>query len=156
MLAGHTAEGLLARQRFFRWYAQPVAGQERSPDEIEHQILRRKFHDPRIHFALVCASSSCPKLRREAYVADRLDQQLEEATRAFLNDPSRIDAQQVALSMIFRWFAADFVGSAGSVPDFIGRFVDADKRALLDARRDSLHYLPYDWTLNAQDGQRIS
>ncbi|MEW6297572.1 MAG: DUF547 domain-containing protein [Thermodesulfobacteriota bacterium] len=158
VLNGLTAEGVLARQRFFRWYTVRVAGQGRSPDEIEHQILRKKFSDPRIHFALVCASTSCPKLRREAYVAERLDQQLDEAARAFINDPTRnhIAAQRVALSMIFRWFAEDFVNAAGSVPDFVARFVDAEKRAVLHARKDDLAYLEYDWTLNAQDGQRIS
>src|SRR5215510_4983418 len=105
VLQGYTAEHVLARKRFFSWYILPVAGEERSPDEIEHQILRKKFHDPRILFALVCASSSCPKLRREAYVPERLDQQLDEAARVFINDPmrNRIDAQQVALSPIFRW-----------------------------------------------------
>src|SRR6266508_4366340 len=76
VLQGYSAENVFARKRFFSWYTLPVAGEERSPDEIEHQILRKKFHDPRIHFALVCASSSCPKLRREAYVSERLDQQL--------------------------------------------------------------------------------
>src|SRR4051812_16675814 len=57
VLHGYTAESLLARKRFFSWYSLPIAGEERSPDEIEHQILRKKFHDPRIHFAIVCAST---------------------------------------------------------------------------------------------------
>lgn len=158
VLQGYTAENILARKRLFSWYTLPVAGEERSPDEIEHQILRKKFHDPRIHFAIVCASTSCPKLRREAYVPDRLDQQLDEAARVFINDPARnrIDAQQVALSQIFQWFAEDFVRNAGSVPGFVQRFVADDKRAILSAKSGDLRYLEYNWTLNAQEGQRVS
>lgn len=156
VLNGLTAEGVLARQRLFRWYRVRIAGQERSPDEIEHRMLREKFRDPRIHFAIVCASSSCPKLRREAYVAERLEHQLDEATREFVNDPirNRIDRQRIALSMIFQWFAADFVSAAGAVTHFIARFVDADKQAILQAPQAPLTYLEYDWTLNAQPGQR--
>ena len=89
VLHGYTAESVLARKRFFGWYTLPIAGAERSPDEIEHQILRKKFHDPRIHFTIVCASTSCPRLRREAYVPERLEQQLDEAARGFINDPAR-------------------------------------------------------------------
>jgi hypothetical protein len=158
VLQGYTAENLLARKRLFSWYTLPVAGEARSPDEIEHQILRKKFHDPRMHFAIVCASTSCPKLRREAYVPDRLDQQLDEAARAFINDPARnrIDAQQVTLSQIFQWFAEDFVRDAGSVPGFVRRFVSDDKKAILSVKSGDLRYLEYDWTLNAQEGQRVS
>jgi len=158
VLQGYTAESLLGRKRFFSWYSLPVAGEERSADDIEHKILRKKFHDPRIHFAIVCASTSCPKLRREAYVAERLDQQLDEAARTFINDPTRnrIDSQQVALSQIFQWFADDFVNSAGSVVGFVQRFVADDKKSMLTAKKDNLQYLEYDWTLNAQEGQRIS
>ena len=157
VLQGYTAENVFARKRFFSWYTLPVAGRDRSPDEIEHQILRQKFHDPRIHFALVCASTSCPKLRQEAYVAERLDQQLTDAARAFINDPARnrLDPQQLALSRIFQWFAEDFVRSAGSVPGFVQRFVNDDKKEILETRKADLHYLQYNWTLNAQDGQRV-
>jgi len=158
VLQGYTAESLLGRKRFFSWYSLPIAGEERSPDDIEHKILRKKFHDPRIHFAIVCASTSCPQLRREAYVAERLEQQLDEATRIFINDPARnrIDSQQVALSQIFQWFADDFVHNAGSVVGFVQHFVDDDKKSMLTAKKDALQYLEYNWTLNAQEGQRVS
>jgi hypothetical protein len=97
-------------------------------------------------------------LRREAYVPERLDTQLDEATQAFLHDPTRnqLDGQPVALSRIFEWFAADFVHSAGSVVAFARRFVPEDKRALLPLSDSALHYLEYNWTLNAQEGQRAS
>jgi hypothetical protein len=158
ILQGYTAENVLKRKRLFGWYALPIAGKERTPDEIEHQILRKKFADPRIHFAIVCASTSCPKLRPEAYVAERLDQQLDEAARRFVNDPARnqIEPQQIALSMIFKWFAQDFIDHAGSVKSFLHRFVVEEKKPILASYSGELQYLEYNWTLNAQDGQRIA
>lgn len=156
ILQGYTAESLLGRKRLFSWFTVKAAGQDRTPDEIEHQILRKKFHDPRIHFTIVCASSSCPKLRREAYVAARLESQLDEATRAFVNDPARnrFEAQHVALSKIFQWFAEDFIKNAGSVVAFVRRFVPKEKQAMLTLADNDLRYVDYDWTLNAQNGQR--
>jgi hypothetical protein len=150
VLLGQSPESFLGRTRFFRFYAQKVAGEERSPEDIEHGILRARFGEPRIHFALVCASTSCPKLRREAYRADRVDAQLEEQTRDFIGDPRRnqFAANEVRLSMIFRWFAEDFEKAAGSVPAFIRRFRPAEGTPAID-------YLDYDWTLNAQPGQRL-
>lgn len=158
ILQGYTAETLLARKRLFSWFTVRIAGKDRTPDKIEHEILRKKFPDPRVHFAIVCASSSCPRLRREAYVPERLDAQLAEATQAFLSDPTRnhFDGRPVALSRIFTWFAIDFVNGAGSVVAFVRRFVPEDKQALVPLTDSELHYLDYDWALNAQEGQRVS
>src|SRR5262249_7994353 len=134
VLQGYTAESLLGRKRLFSWFTVRVAGKDRTPDEIEHQILRAKFHDPRIHFTIVRASSSCPKLRREAYVPERLETQLNEATQAFVSDPTRnhIDTQSVALSKIFSWFAEDFRNDAGAVVAFVRRFVSPEKQVMLN------------------------
>jgi hypothetical protein len=98
----------------------PVLGKERTLDEIEHGILRKKYREPRIHMALVCAAKSCPKLRGEPYVASRLDEQLADQSRDFLSRPShlRIDGKYVYLSPIFKWFKRDF----DSVPDFIKQY----------------------------------
>lgn len=158
VLKGYTAEGFLGRKRLFGWFTARVAGKGRTPDEIEHQILRKRFQDPRIHFAIVCASSSCPRLRREAYVPERLDAQLDDATETFLSDPARnqIDAQGVALSRIFDWFAEDFKTNAGSIVGFVRRFVAEGKKPWLNVKDSDLRYLEYNWTLNAQDGQRVS
>jgi hypothetical protein len=158
VLQGYTAEGLLGRKRLFSWFTARVAGKDRTPDEIEHQILRKKFHDPRIHFTIVCASTSCPKLRREAYMPERLETQLDDATQTFLNDPTRnqIDARGVALSRIFDWFAEDFQTNAGSVVEFVRRFVSEEKKTRLNLKDSDLRYLDYNWTLNAQDRQRVS
>ncbi len=149
VLQGYDGEGFFARKRFFSLYSFPLAGGTRTLDEIEHDVLRARFREPRIHFALVCASSSCPRLRREAYRGDRLDAQLDQQTHDFLTDPTRnqFAADGVAkLSMIFKWFADDFVKAAGSVPAFVSRWVKGEYK--------DIEYLDYDWTLNAQPGQR--
>jgi Protein of unknown function, DUF547 len=158
VLQGYTAENVLKRKRLFSWYSLRIAGKDRTPDEIEHEILRKKFRDPRIHFAIVCASTSCPKLRAEAYITERLNQQLDDATRQFVNDPARnrIDQQQIALSRIFTWFAQDFIDSVGSVENFLRHFVTGDKKSIVARLNGELGYLAYNWTLNAQDGQRMS
>jgi hypothetical protein len=151
VLDGYSAESFLGRKRFFSFYRFPLVGQERTLDEIEHQILRKRFGEPRLHFALVCASTSCPKLRREAYRGERLDAQLDEQARVFLDDPRRNQfgpGDVVHLSSIFKWFGDDFDQAAGSVPAFVRRY-----HALPEPAR--IEYLDYDWTMNAQPGQRL-
>lgn len=160
ILAGRTAEPALGRVKLFKFWKFEVAGKMRTLDEIENQILRRKFVEPRIHFALVCASASCPRLRREAYTGDRLDAQLSEQERDFVNDPKRnvIDPEHhtVRLSEIFKWYREDFQKAAGSVPQFLARnFADAKTRDWLVTGHYETKYLDYDWTLNAQPGQRL-
>lgn len=149
VLQGYDAEGLIARKRFFSWYGFRVARAERTLEEIEHEILRKQFSEPRIHFALVCASTSCPVLRREAYRGGALDAQLDDQARRFLGDRSRnrIGDGELALSKIFEWFREDFEKAAGSVREFIRRYREIPPDA-------ELTYLDYDWTLNAQPGQR--
>jgi hypothetical protein len=158
VLRGYTAENVLKRKRLFSWYSLRIAGKAWTPDEIEHDILRKRFRDPRIHFAIVCASTSCPKLRTKYYFSERLYQQLDDAARQFVNDPTRnrIDQQQIALSMIFKWFAQDFIDYAGSIKNFLQRFVADGKKGIVEKLKGDPQYLEYNWTLNAQDGQRIS
>ena len=113
-------------------------------NNIEHGILRAKFDEPRIHFAINCASLSCPKLRNEAYKAGKLNAQLDEQTRDFLSDTTRniIQAEHLRISRIFLWFGGDFKKD-GSLIDFINRFSDVEVRP--DAGID---YLNYNWNLN--------
>lgn len=125
-----------------------------SLNDIEHGILRVQFHEPRIHFAIVCASRSCPGLRSEAYRARDLDVQLEEAARGFLRDSTknRYDAAAHALhlSPIFNWFRSDFEAASGSLPAFFARFADQATRQALEDGEVSVDFLDYDWTLNGR------
>jgi hypothetical protein len=130
-----------------------IEGRELSLDEIEHEILR-PMGDPRIHAAIVCASLSCPALRREPWTAARLDAQLDDSLRSWLADPRkglRIDRERrrVHLSRIFDWFEADFEASGG-VLAFVARYAPADAREWLEGNGAgaSVSFLDYDWRLN--------
>lgn len=129
------------QKQFFK-----IGGEDMKLDRIEHDILRKQDKDPRVHFTLVCASRSCPKLRNEAYEASRLDEQLEEQGKAFLTDKSKniITQDKLQLSKIFSWFKGDFTKN-GSLIEFLNRFspVKINKDADID-------YLTYNWSLNEQ------
>jgi hypothetical protein len=160
VLEGESAESLLGRAKIFKFWKFPVAGKERTLDEVEHEILRKQFEKPRIHFAIVCASRSCPKLRAEAFVAERLDAQLDDQGRRFLSDPTRneidMDRSLLRLSKIFDWFKEDFERN-GSLPEFLARFVTSPPTRLWlekGAPGAEIEYLDYDWSLNAQPNQR--
>jgi hypothetical protein len=130
-----------------------VGGREYALDEIEHDILRARHREPRVHMAIVCASLSCPDLRTEPYVADRLDAQLADAARRFLANPTKgvkpgSDGRTARISLIFKWFADDFGGADG-----VARFVRAAADPSIGARLTGLDgrgltYLDYDWSLN--------
>lgn len=132
----------------------PVADTVRTLDEIEHEIIRVRFDEPRIHFALVCAAKSCPQLRRGAYVGPRLDAQLEAQTKQFLHDnrKNRIPAAEgrVALSPIFKWYGEDFGSAPSDLQHVLAPYFEGEVRAGLKEGRYEIEYLPYDWSLNAQ------
>jgi len=119
-----------------------------SLDNIEHNILRENYSEPRIHFALVCASTGCPLIRGNAYTPEKLDMQLEEDVRRFINNPEKVryDAPSETLycSKIFKWYESDFLTQAASIPAYIQKY--ADNVSL--ATDPSIEYLPYDWSLN--------
>jgi hypothetical protein len=121
-----------------------IGGERVTLHEIEHEVLR-EMDEPRIHFAIVCASISCPDLAREPYRAAGLDRQLDRATQRFLADPAkglRRADDRIRVSKIFDWFEQDFE-SAGGVRAFIGRYEELSPDTPLEAD------LPYDWGLNA-------
>ncbi len=156
ILDGYSAESKFGRYRFFRSYERTIAGEKRTPDDVEHKIIRERFKDARTHFAVVCGSTSCPMLRPEAYVGAKLDEQLDDQGRRFLNDPSRnkIDAAAgtVELSQIFEWFKDDFTRGGKTLADFLAPYVTPEQAQLV--RTKPAKYLDYDWTMNAQPGQR--
>ena len=118
-------------------------------DQIEHEWLRARLKEPRIHFALVCAARSCPPLRKEAYRGNRLDQQLDEQARSFLNDRerNRFGNEGAELSEIFKWFAADFGGEKG-LRNYLGKYLNPELARRLKNGSYKIRYIEYDWTLN--------
>lgn len=145
------------KQRFFT-----LLGEQRHLDDLEHGLLRgaTDYDDPRIHFAVNCASVGCPALRPEAYRAQDLDAQLEDQTRRFLGDRSRNRAEpgtsQLVLSPIFDWYEADFargLRGAHSVAEFVAAY--AEQLGLSTTQADALRrnqwsiaFGDYDWSLN--------
>ncbi|MFZ2447994.1 MAG: DUF547 domain-containing protein [Syntrophobacteraceae bacterium] len=128
-----------------------IDGRPLSLDEIEHEIIRPRFKDPRVHFALNCASKGCPPLASGPYRGAALDGWLDEAARAFVNDPSRyrLDGGKLSVSMIFKWYAPDFGDGALG---FIRKYADGDLGRTLTAGGDRIKvgYLDYDWSLNGK------
>ena len=154
ILDGRSPDGIIGRYVYFKRDTYTVAGRSISLHQLEHEWIR-PLNEPRIHFAIVCASQSCPILQSEAYTADRLEVQLEAAARGFINDPARnrFDPamRQAELSSIFKWFEEDFEEASGSVQMYLAALVDdADVSALLARGEFSISYLQYDWSLNGK------
>ncbi len=122
-----------------------IEGANYDLNNIEHGIIRAQFEEPRIHFAANCASISCPRLRNEAYVAERLDEQLTDQTIYFLKNSvkNKLDTNTPQLSKLFSWYRMDFTKNNDSVIDFINQYSDIK---IKDSA--SLEYLDYDWNLN--------
>ncbi|MBT8321486.1 MAG: DUF547 domain-containing protein [Eudoraea sp.] len=123
----------------------PVGKKTRSLNQIEHKILRN-MSEPRIHFAISCASASCPKLSNTAFDAENLEAQLEKVTWEFINDPGKneIDSGRITLSALFKWYKNDFTQDR-SITDYIGQY---SKQSILTNAK--VQYLKYDWSLNEQ------
>ena len=121
-----------------------IGGEESSLDEIEHSILRKEFEEPRIHFAINCASVSCPPLLNEAFEAATIDSQLDKVAKGFINDSSRnkITPNAIQISSIFSWFKGDFTKN-GSLIDFLNKYSTVKIKS--DAK---VSHLDYDWNLN--------
>ena len=145
--------GVWTATKFFTSREHIVAGKRLSQDDIEHEILRKQFKDPRIHFAIICASMGCPPLPRIAYTEENVQTRLEEETRKYLNSPrgTRIDRAENTLhvSKLFDWFATDFIQKSGSTLAFMQPYLHEEVRIFLE-RDPMISYLEYNWALNAQ------
>ena len=167
--------GLIARHRFPKSSIRQIKnfwdkvfvkimGKDITLNQIEHKILRKKFNEPRIHFALVCASIGCPKLSEEAYKPDTLNEQLENVTKKFVNDKEQVTLdtanKKLYISSIFKWYAEDFPYDdkliwlkkynkkfRGAI-QFITKYIEEEKRDFIISSKHEIKYLDYDWSLN--------
>lgn len=142
-------------QEFASLFGEPV-----TLDEIEHDMIRGwgRYKEPRIHFAVNCAAIGCPALRGEAFVGDKLEMQLDDSTKKFLQDRSRnyFDNGRMYISSIFDWYEEDFEkgwGGANSVAEFLAAYateLDVDVATANKLRADDIRirHLRYDWDLN--------
>jgi hypothetical protein len=125
-----------------------VEGEDLSLDDIEHRILRPVWKDPRIHFAVNCASLGCPNLLPTAFTAENSEAQLEQATRDYVNHPrgARVAGGKLYLSSIFTWYGDDF-GDAGATVDFLRRYAEPPLASAI-RNIDRFSDGGYDWKLN--------
>lgn len=143
-----TSPGLFS---FGPWDAEAVTveGVVLTLNDIEHRILRPIFQDPRIHYALNCASIGCPNLSREAYVSERLEEQLDRAARTFIDHDRavRFGGDGLVVSSIYDWFAADFGGTDAAIIAHLASHAGPERRARLRFYKD-IRDDDYDWRLN--------
>jgi hypothetical protein len=169
--------GLIARARFAKnsirqiddfWKKVfiPVMSKDLSLDDIEHQILRPTFDDPRIHFVLVCAAIGCPRLSSRAYRPEALNEQLDRAAHDFISNPEKVRLDQknnkLYLSSILDWYHGDFKPSAGraaagaaeydskyqGVVEFVAAYMSERDRNYIREHQPEIEFMDYDWTLN--------
>lgn len=140
----------LSKFKFFWLTKHNVGGQKISLYKLENKILRKKFKDPRIHFAINCASKSCPILPNRLFDINNLEATLENLTEIFINDESnvRFDTTNkiLYLNLIFKWYKKDFKVSGGIV-EFIRKYY---KNTAEIIQNPKIKYIKYDWTLNSQ------
>lgn len=129
-----------------------VAGSLLSLNDIEHTILRGQLQEPRIHFAIVCASIGCPQLSSRAYTAKNIDLELDDAAKRFMQSSKyvRLEGSKLYLSKIFQWFSSDFERNQGSVTKFVTNYVTEEMRAKILSKKVMIRYLDYDWNLNSK------
>ena len=122
-----------------------IEGKTYDLNNLEHGIVRPRFKEPRIHFALNCASIACPKLRNEAFTPERLDEQLTDQTRYFLSNPikNNIGSEKSEISKIFQWYGVDFRKGDNTVRKFIDKY--SDVKITADTK---ISHKKYDWRLN--------
>ena len=137
---------------FFNGIVYPVAGEELTLNDIENDKLRGNFSDPRIHFAIVCASRSCPVIQSTVYKANTLDDQLDEATERFIRNKklNKLDKKKkvLYLSKIFDWYSEDFIYETGSVPYYVMNYANKDDSEFLSINDVEEKYMVYNWMLN--------
>lgn len=136
---------------FFRRRDYVLGGRTMSLQELEHEIIRKRYQEPRIHFAIVCASLSCPKLSPRAYTAANLEEQLSFQTRQYFAETRNLAIQgnTVILAKILAWYSADFGGAKPTLLDYARRHTTEAKQRQLAALRDPrITFRDYDWAIN--------
>lgn len=144
--------GLWAKFRFFLWGRVRVAGRRRTLFGLEHLTIRRKYDDPRIHFALVCASESCPPLKGSLFHAETLNDELDRAAHAFVRPgvAYAIDRRRgtVTANRIFKWYRRDF-RAVGGIVGAIAHWGPQEDAEWVETHDPAVRYKRYDWSLNA-------
>jgi hypothetical protein len=152
ILDGYSPSTWFGRNTYFKRREYGLLGGKTTLEQLEHDLIL-PLGEPRVHFATVCASLSCPRLASQAYDPATLDSQLEDAARSFANDPTRnrydVKRRIAFLSSIFDWYEDDFIRAAGSTQKYLARYVsDPAAAALLAEDGFDVRFVDYDWDLN--------
>tara|TARA_R110002020_G_scaffold168802_1_gene357758 strand:- start:152 stop:832 length:681 start_codon:yes stop_codon:yes gene_type:complete len=127
-----------------------VRGQEMSLNKIEHDIVRKTYDEPRVHFAFNCASIGCPNLKKTAWEAQTLDADLTQAAKDYISSPRGVrieDNGDITVSSIFKWYKEDFGQSEADIIAYLATYAEGDKKAALEQASEIEDY-DYDWSLN--------
>jgi hypothetical protein len=152
-VAGYPANSVWQIRDVFSVRHCHVAGASRSQDEIEHEIIRPRFEEPRIHFAVNCAARSCPVLWPEAFTGDRLEAQLERAVGALISSPAHFRVQEeegrpvLRLNRVLDWYSVDFGGVEGLRAFFLP-YLEGETLEQVRDVGTPIRFFEYDWTLN--------
>ena len=158
ILNGRSPRTAFGKLKYFMTDKYVIASEKLSLYAFEHKKII-PLGEPRIHFAIVCASASCPILRSEAYVPARLETQLDEAAREFINDPTKnsfdLEGGTARISKIFKWFRDEFEAAGGSLAGYLALWVDdPELQDALEHGRIKIKHQPYDWSLNGTFSKR--
>ena len=152
ILDGRSPESFFGKIGNFYNAEYTVNGRTTNLYDLEHDVII-PLGEPRVHFALNCASASCPRLNNAVYQAEKLEQQLENAAIVFINDTSRNSFDQQTktayISKIFDWFEDDFVKHSGTVQNYLALYVSDERLSTALANNEyQIKYMEYDWSLN--------
>jgi hypothetical protein len=143
-------QSVMKEDGFFKGRKHQVAGKMLTLDHLEHKLIRPQFKEARIHFVLVCAAKSCPRLRTDAFTEQNLDKSLEAAAKEFIPKATSVDGKTVTTSQLFNWFADDFKAAAGSVEAYLAKYVDGEAKKVLESGEAEVKFSEYDWGINKQ------
>jgi hypothetical protein len=128
-------------------------GEKISLDHLEHEMIRKEFQSPSVHFALVCGSKGCPALRKEPYTSKSLEEQFNQQAKSFLGDQekNRVDLEKktVYLSLIFKWYKKDFGKSDMEILEYVADHFPEDEKSAIKGGGFTITYTEYDWGVNS-------
>lgn len=140
---------------FFKAEKHSVAGKKLTLDALENELIRKEFKEARIHFVLVCAARSCPRLQRQAATAKNLESMLESAAKEFVPKATKVSEGKIVTSKLFDWFKDDFIAAEGSVRAYLAKYDPANAAAIKD-EKNALSFSSYSWKLNKQPKKKPS
>lgn len=142
-------ESVMKVKGFFKEEKHPIAGKQMTLDALEHKLIRPQFKEARIHFVLVCAAKSCPRLQRDAATEANLETMLESAAKEFVPTATKVSDDKIVTSSLFDWFKDDFIAAEGSVRAYIAKYYPEHAKQIMNEQA-KVTFAHYSWKLNKQ------